>query len=286
MRPLFGPAGNSDSFFAQGGKGLPDVPGYITRMGLDVYEYQGGHGIRISEVSARAFGSAAKAAGIRLSVHAPYYISLASAQEEKRMNSVRYILESARAADFMGAERVVVHPGSCGKMPREEALALASDTLAHALAVLDAQGLSHIHICPETMGKLGQLGTLEEVLRLCSLDDRLIPCIDFGHINARTFGGLKTTADFADMLDRIGEILGAERLKTFHAHFSKIAYTKGGEKCHLTFEDTAYGPEFEPLAEAISQRRCAPVIICESAGTQAEDAQTMKRIYKTTAEGE
>ena len=131
------------------------------------------------------------------------------------------------------------------------------------------------------MGKVNQLGTLDEVLALCSVDERLIPCIDFGHLNARTFGGIATQQDYLDILDAIENKLGFDRLKVFHSHFSKIQYTlKGGEKLHLTFEDQEYGPEFEPLAELIAKKNLSPTFICESAGTQAEDAAEMKRMYE------
>ena len=73
-------------------------------------------------------------------------------------------------------------------------------------------------------------------------------------------------------------------MKQFHAHFSKIEYSDGGEVKHLTFGDTVYGPEFNMLGELIAERDCSPTIICESAGTQAEDSQTMKRIYRECLE--
>jgi deoxyribonuclease-4 len=129
------------------------------------------------------------------------------------------------------------------------------------------------------MGKINQLGTLEEVMSLCSIDERIIPCVDFGHLNARTFGGLKEAEDFARVLDTIHNSLGEERARHFHIHFSKIQYTEKGEVRHLTFEDDKYGPEFPPLALAIRKRGLEPVIVCESAGTQAEDAAEMKRMY-------
>jgi deoxyribonuclease-4 len=287
MNPLFGPAGNSDSFAAAGNKSIDDVPQYIVSMNLDAYEYQGGHGINISEEHARAFGKSASEAGIALSVHAPYYISMSSVEPDKRANSIEYILQSARAAKYMGARRVVVHSGSCAKITREQALELALDTFKKACAALDAEGLSDIHICPETMGKINQLGTVDEVMELCRLDERLIPCIDFGHINARTFGGLKTIADFEAIFETIENKLGQYRLTNFHSHFSKVEYTlKGGEKNHLTFEDRLFGPDFEPLAELVYKKGCSPIFICESAGTQAEDAKIMKNIYNKIAEGE
>ena len=236
MSARFGPAGNSESFRQMGYTSSQSVPEYIEKMGLDAYEYQCGHGVRISEKSANELGERAKEKNVILSLHAPYYISLSSVEEEKRQNSIRYILQSAKAARAMGANRIVVHSGSCGKISREEALSLAMDTLRQAIAELDAAGLSEVHICPETMGKVNQLGTLDEVLSLCSMDERLIPCIDFGHLNARTFGGLREFSDYEAIFDAIENRLGNDRMRHFHSHFSKIQYTdKGGEKAHLIF---------------------------------------------------
>ncbi|MEG2038190.1 MAG: TIM barrel protein [Oscillospiraceae bacterium] len=280
MSALFGPAGNSESFATMGYKKTEQIPEYITAMGLTAYEYQCGRGVRISTPSAEKLGQLAKEKKIALSVHAPYYISLSSVEEEKRIGSVGYILETARAAKDMGAPRIIVHTGSCGKMSREAALALAKDTMQKAYIAMDEQGYADIHICPETMGKVNQLGTLEEVVELCTIDERLIPCIDFGHLNARTFGGLKSYDDFKAIFDLIENKLGNERLKNFHSHFSKIEYTmNGGEKKHLTFEDSMYGPEFNYVAELTAKKGLSPIFICESAGTQAEDAKVMMEMY-------
>ena len=279
--PKFGPAGNSESFAALGYKNSLQVPEYIVKMGLDCYEYQCGRGVNIGEEKAKELGLKAKEVGISLSLHAPYYISMSSVEEEKRLNSINYILASAKAVNAMRGDRIVVHTGSCGKITREHALELALDTMKKALDALDNEGLSHIHICPETMGKVNQLGTLNEVLELCRLDERLIPCIDFGHLNARDLGVLKTTADFENIFTSIKNALGTDRLKCFHSHFSKIEYTTGGEKRHLTFEDTVFGPDFEPVMELTYKYGCDPTFICESAGTQAEDAKTMKDYYSS-----
>lgn len=277
--PKFGPAGNSESFSEMGYKNSLDVPEYIVKKGLDCYEYQCGRGVNIGEEKARALGKIAAEKGVSLSLHAPYYISMSSTEEEKRLNSINYILASARAVDFMGGNRIVVHTGSCGKIPREQALELAVDTMKKALSALDSEGLSHIHICPETMGKVNQLGTLNEVMELCKVDERLIPCIDFGHLNARDLGILKDISDFENIFTTIRDNLGSDRLKVFHSHFSKIEYTTGGEKRHLTFEDTVFGPDYRPIMELTLKYGCDPTFICESAGTQAEDAKTMKDYY-------
>lgn len=279
-RARFGPAGNSESFTGMGYKKNTQIPEYLEKMGLSAYEYQCGRGVKISDAAAQELGRLAAERDIQLSLHAPYYISMSSVEEEKRLNSVDYVMQSARAVNALGGERIVVHTGSCGKINREQALALALDTTKKCLAALDGEGLSHIRICPETMGKLNQLGTLEEVISLCRLDERMIPCIDFGHLNARTYGGLNTPQAFSAIFEQIENALGIERLRRFHSHFSKIEYTNpGGEKRHLTFADTLFGPDFEPLAELIVRKNCTPTIICESAGTQAEDAAAMKNMY-------
>ncbi len=274
----FGPGGNSASW---GKRKFPDdLPQYLAGFGLNGYEIECGRGVRISDATVQRLPELAEKNGICVTLHAPYFISLSSVEEEKRRNSVDYILQSARAARAVGARKIVVHSGSCSKMTRAEATYLASQTLKDAQKALDGEGLSEIIICPETMGKINQLGTLEEVLELCGVDERFLPTVDFGHLNARTLGGIKSRADYAAMLDKIEDRLGHERLSNMHVHFSKIEYTSGGEKKHLTFADTQYGPDFEPLLEEIAKRGLSPSIICESDGTQAEDAAVMKKYFE------
>lgn len=278
MAAIFGAAGNGDLFYAQGYKSSEDMPGWLVDFGLDAYEYQCGNGVRIKEPTANKIRDAAKGR-IEMSLHSPYYINLATPEEEKQINSIQYIVQSATAAKWLGAKRVVVHAGALGKLTREEALENAKITVKRAQAELDRLNLSDIHLCLETMGKINQLGTLAEIMELCRQDDRFLPTIDFGHLNARTLGGIKTIEDYAAILDTVEDRLGHDRLCVFHSHFSKIEYTKGGEKKHLTFEDTVFGPDFEPLAELIARRNLSPHIICESAGTQPEDALSMKKMY-------
>ena len=280
MRPKFGPAGNSDSFSEKGYTSTVFAPKYCSEFGLDAYEYQCGRGVRIKADTAENIRAEAEAYGITVSLHAPYFISLSSLDEEKRKGSARYFLESAQALKRLGGVRFVVHSGSCGKQSREQALALAKETLIYCINEMDAAGFTDVTVCPETMGKIGQLGSLDEVMELCSVDERIIPCIDFGHLNARTLGGIKGEDDYTFILDTLQNRLGYERASCFHSHFSKIQYTDGGEKRHLTFEDDIYGPDPAPLMKLIALRGWAPTFICESDGTQAEDAQKMKIMYE------
>lgn len=280
MSIRFGTAGTPDNFKSMGFKGTIDVPDYIEKIGLNAFEYQCGQGVRIGEDLAKKFGEKSIKKDISLSIHAPYFISLSSIDEEKRDKSIQYILQTAIAANNMGAKRIIVHSGSCSKISRDEALTLAKATLQRAYEALCEKSLAHITICPETMGKINQLGTLSEVLELCKVSESFIPCIDFGHLNARSCGQVNTKDAFSKILDDIENQLGIDRLKVFHSHFSKIMYTeKGGEVKHLTFDDEKYGPDFEPLIELIAKKNLEPTIICESSGTQGDDAKTMQDYY-------
>lgn len=278
-KALFGPAGNCEAFAAAGYKHTVQIFSWLQQQGLTAYEYQCGRGVRLSESTAATMRAEAEQCGISVSVHAPYFISLASAEEEKRDNSLKYILDSARAVSWLGGDRIVVHPGGLGGRSREEATALATETLLRAQAVLDAEGLSHVHICPEVMGKVNQLGTLEEVLTFCKAEERFLPCVDFGHLNSRTFGATNSYEAFKAVTDAIGNELGEQRRRNFHIHFSKIEYTGGGEKKHLTFEDALFGPDPAPLMELLAAEGLTPTVICESAGTQTMDALAMSRLY-------
>lgn len=279
-RIRFGTAGESDSFAARGYKTSLDIPAYIAEVGLDAFEYQCGRGVRLGLEKAAKMGQMARERDIWFSVHAPYYISMSSLEEEKRLNSIQYLLQSCAVCRALGGRRVIFHSGSCGKQSREAALEKALDTMRRAVAAVDEAGFGDMTLCPETMGKIGQLGTLDEVLALCAVDARITPCIDFGHLNARTLGGIRGKADYAAILDRMGEALGDERARRFHVHFSRIEYSAGGEKRHWTFAETQFGPEPQPLMELLAERGLAPVIICESAGTQAEDALAMQAMYR------
>lgn len=280
MSATFGPAGNAESFPY---KSSVDAPRWLGELGLDCYEYQCGKGVRVKEDTAVALGRQAQEHGIALSIHAPYFINLANPDPESQEKTIGYITSSCLVADQMGATRVVIHSGALMKRTREEAMNIALPFLKEIVAVCQDQGFGHITLCPETMGKINQLGDLDEVLRLCQVHESLIPCVDFGHLYARSLGKDEGAEAVERMLSRMESELGTDRASRFHSHFSHIEFTpNGGEKCHRTFDDDGgYGPAWEPLAQAVAERGWSPTFICESAGTQAEDALTMKRIYQS-----
>jgi len=284
MEIKFGPAGNSLSFTSAGFSSSEDAPAWLAGMGLNAYEYQCGRGVNIKEDKALRIGNAAKENGITMSIHSPYFINLSSGEEERVEKNINYIIQCCEVAKSMDAERIVVHLGGVSKMTREEAMANTKNTLKKALSAMDSRGFQDKRICVETMGKINVLGTLEETLEVCTIDERLIPCIDFGHLNARTHGGLREEEDFKAIFDAVENVLGRDRAASIHSHFSKIEYSAGGEVRHLTLDDKTFGPEFEYAAEIIAKRGYTPTIICESAGTQAEDAVKLFEIYKKAAE--
>lgn len=275
----FGPSGNSERFYALGLSHSEQSASYVKEMGLDCFEYSFGRGVRMTDEKALSIGGAFQNAGVEISVHAPYFINFANPDDEMAQKSYGYVLDSAKMVALMGGERIVFHPAAQGKVSRQEAVEKTSDRLKILRDYIYENNMQHLKFCPETMGKLAQIGTVEEIAQFCQIDPIFTPCIDFGHINAREQGSLNTVTDYKTRLEYLIDKLGYERMKHFHVHFSKIMYSVKGEIKHLTFEDETYGPNFEPLALAIKDLALEPYIISESAGTQDIDALSMKRIY-------
>ena len=276
-RALFGPAGSEENFTKQY-KSSVYMPEYLHGMGLDAFEYQCGRGVNISDESAAALGRAAKEFGITMSVHSPYYINLSSREDDRVRKNIGYVLQSCNAAVHMGAERIVVHCGGLSGRTRQEALDNTLLNLTDILREMDANGYSDMRLCIETMGKQSVMGDLDEIITICNHDERLIPCIDFGHLNARSIGGVSDETSFGGVIDKLVNGLGYERASRMHVHFSRIEYSAKGEVRHLTFDDERFGPD-PRLISIMYDKAMYPTVICESAGTQAQDALRLKQIY-------
>lgn len=280
IRPLFGPSGHSESYAAEGLTSTADMPRWISARGLDIFEYSFGRGVRVSTATAAAIGEKCDEYGVEMSVHAPYFINFASPEPEKAQNSVNYILSSLKVLKAFGGERCVFHAGAQGQDSREAAFARTKEMFARTLELIaEEPDYADLIVCPETMGKQAQIGTVEEVVELCRLGENVYPCVDFGHINALYGGSLKSARDFEDVVKKLLDGLGEKKTKNMQVHFSKIQYGAKGEIRHLTFADDVYGPEFEPFAEIIVKYGLTPHILSESAGTQAEDSAAMRDIW-------
>lgn len=275
----FGPAGNCKTFYDEGYKRTIEAPKWLKEKGLTAYEYSFGKGFTLPDDTAKLIGEEMKKENISISVHAPYYINFATPTDEMAEKSYNYVLESLRKLRILGGNRLVVHPASQGKMEREEAVELCKKRLRILKDKIIESGYGDMYICLETMGKSAQIGTYEEILDFCTIYDHYIPTFDFGHINALTQGSLKQYEDYQKIIDRSIEVIGRERTKMCHIHFSKIEYSSKGEVKHLTLEDDIYGPSFEPLAKLIKDYDLQPFIVCESKEYQGRDAIILKDIY-------
>ena len=280
---LFGPSGCGNEFYEQGHKSILEVPEWVKNYGLDAYEYSFGHGYNMSSELANKAGQLFKDHDIKLSLHAPFYINFANPDEVMYQKTQGYIYTGIKFLRAFGADRLIFHPASCGKLKREEALELTYKRFVETFNKMDEEGiLDGLLLCPETMGKTMQIGTYSEVVDLCKVNEHLVPTFDFGHINSLEQGSLKTKDDYKRILDYCIEKLGFDRTNNCHIHFSKIQYGAKGEIKHLNYDDIIYGPEFDPLAEVLVEYNLSPRVICESMDKMPHDALIMKKIYLKT----
>ncbi|MCS7107225.1 MAG: TIM barrel protein [Acidilobaceae archaeon] len=271
LRLRFGPAGVPLDY-----KGaIEGVPQYLRSIGLDAMEYEAVHGVKISEARARRLGEEAERNDVVMSLHAPYYINLASKERDVFERSIQRVVESLLAAEWMGAEAVVIHSGYYkGHASREDALKRVIDGYREALSRVDVR---RAKISPEIMGKASQVGTVEEAVEICRNVGRCKPCIDWAHLYARAEGKyVITQEDVIKVLEYLERELGREAVSPIHSHFSKIKYGRGGEREHLTLSQQG-GPEWAIVCKTYLELGYSAVTISESPILD-KDALVMKGI--------
>ncbi|MBQ8762104.1 MAG: TIM barrel protein [Clostridia bacterium] len=277
----FGPSGNSDKFFEDGNKETIQAFAWLDKMGLNAFEYSFTLGRYLRQDTAQKLGEEAKKYNIEISGHAPYFINFCNNTDISKENNAKFILNTLNSLKNMGGKRCIFHIGAQMKMAREDALNNLKTNFLEFLPTFYEQNYEGMYLMPETMGKYSQIGNVDEILEICSWDKSLIPCFDFGHINCIMQGALKTKDDYMAILEKGIQKIGLDKMNKCHIHFSKIKYGEKGEIAHLTFDDRDYGPDFEPMIDALCELKLNPVIICESKGTQAIDAKMMSDYYKT-----
>ncbi|RLF89111.1 endonuclease IV [Thermococci archaeon] len=245
----------------------------VREKGLSAMEVQFVRGVTVKrEEVGKEIYEKSKEERVRLSVHAPYYINLASDDEKVIEKSKERIKSSCLAAHWMGASPVVVHAGYYSKrLGKKGTYSLIRKSLSEVLEDLNSSGITDVKIGIETMGKQKSFGTLDEVISLSSELEGVVPVIDFAHIHSRTNGGIRSREDYSSILDKLEEVL--EEGVAGHIHFTCVEYSKGNERRHLTLE--AKEPDFSPLAEELSSRDGDFVLISESPILE-EDALKMK----------
>jgi deoxyribonuclease IV len=270
---LFGTAGVPDSTPQTSSLAAVD---HIHKLGLDALEVEFVRGVKIGPDSARDLRAKAEALGIALSVHAPYYINLNSAEPGKRLQSQDHLLRSARMAREMGARSAVFHAGYYHASTPDETYEAIKKELAQVLSMLKSER-NPVRLRIETMGKSSQFGSLDEVLTLCQELDGLAPCLDFSHLFARDNGKANSYLDFHRVLSKVEKRLGREALKDVHIHISGIEYNQKGEIRHLNLSETGY--RYDEWIEAVRDLRLEGMVICESPARE-DDARMLKGLYR------
>jgi deoxyribonuclease-4 len=281
--PRFGPAG-VPPFFRTLGAEVADVPLLLHEEGLDAFEYQAvrwGPKPQMKQESAEQLGIEAKKNDVLLSLHGSYFVNLAGSKEVVEA-SKRRLVACATAARWMGANVVVFHLGYYGAGGRARAFRDCAEALKDVVATMTQLGIRDTKLGPETMGKPVQVGSLDEILTLCETVERIQLVIDWGHLHARSGGRLSSVEDFRAVVEEAEKRLGTEAVRDMHCHFSKIEFTKHGERRHHILDEKRFGPEFEPFATVISDFKLCPVVICETPLLDV-DAVKMRDEYNSMA---
>jgi deoxyribonuclease-4 len=284
QRARFGPAGVPPVFRLMQIT-IADVPRLLQEEGLDAFEYeavQWGRKPQVRQEEAEKLGVEAKQRDVWLSLHGSYFLNFSGLKTIVE-DSKQRLIACATAAEWMGAHTVVFHPGVYGKRPPEFALKMCSDALRDVVQTIRDLGITNVKLGPETMGKMYQLGSLDEVLSLCETVDQTQLVIDWSHLHARGLGRFRTVDDYRRIVEQIEKRLGTEALRSLHCHFSKIEYSDKGERRHHTLEEPRYGPDFRLLAKIIVEFKMNPILISESP-VQDLDAIKMRDILREEME--
>jgi len=246
----------------------------IKALGLDCLEIEFVKGVRMGFDTARKVREKAAALGVRLSVHAPYFINLNSEDPGKRLSSQERLLNTARVGAACGAASVVFHAAFYGKDPAEKTYATVKKELGTIQSIVRTERLG-ITLRVETMGKRSQFGSLDEVLTLCREVDGLQPCLDFSHLYARE-GKVNSYTDFHRVLSKVARKLGPRALRDAHIHIAGIHYGDKGEIKHLNLEDADF--RYDEWLQALRDLAVEGLVICESPNLE-EDALMLKKLY-------
>ena len=254
-----------------GAKGYEAGFKILDDMGLDGLELEFVRGVRISDKSREAVGSANKV----ITAHAPFYVNLNAREEDKVEASIQRIIETAETCYSLGGFSITFHAGFYLGMDKETVYQQIKKGIEIITAELKKVN-NNIWIRPETTGKATQWGDLEEIVRLSKEFETVLPCVDFSHLHARYNGISNTYDEFAKIFETIGNELGQAALDNFHAHIAGIEYGEKGEKKHLNLEESDMN--YKDLLKAFKDFGVKGAIVCESPNIE-DDAKLMKDYY-------
>ena len=254
----YGPAG----YPAEAKGKLDQIFSILTESGVNALEYAAVHGLRTKKDKAAMIGELATRHDISMSLHAAYYISLASQSMDTRERSKERLIKALRFAPLMAVKRIVFHPGTRGGLPEEEAHVIIREALIEVWNSAGAESGGAL-LAPEIAGKIGAYGSEEEILRLCQELDFCIPTLDWAHLYARNQGRFDNRDSYLKILDRFERELGERFVDNMHFHVSGITYTERGENSHRPLGED-WGPDVLPLVEIVQEVGYRPTFISES----------------------
>ncbi|MEM1509024.1 MAG: TIM barrel protein [Thermofilaceae archaeon] len=268
----FGPAGIPLRVKARSTKqGIIEVK----TLGLNAMEIEFVRRISLDIESAGEIKEIARKLDVILTVHAPYYVNLASPDSSKAEASAHRVYESAAVGYAAGAWSVCFHAAYYMGRHSEVVYSVVKETLKSVVKKLQDESIE-IWLRPETTGGLSEFGTLPELLRLSSEIEMVLPVIDFAHIHAREVGSLRSYEDFSHILSEVERVLGKYALSNMHIHVSGIEYGEKGEIKHLNLNESDF--KYRELIRALKDYQVKGVLICESPNLE-EDALLLKQIY-------
>jgi deoxyribonuclease-4 len=247
----------------------------IKELRLGCMEVEFVRGVKMGKKTALSVKEVAGNLGIALSVHAPYYINLNSQDREKLEASVGRIKISAEIGAIFKAKSVVFHPAFYMKSSKTAVYNRVKSALQRILEELGDKGLNTV-LRPETTGKRTQFGSLDEILKLSSELEKVLPCVDFSHLHARTSLN-NTKEEFNAVLSKIEATLGRAGLNNMHIHISGIEYTRKGEKNHLNLSESDLN--YLELLRVWKDFNINGLVICESPNLEG-DALLLKKSYE------
>jgi deoxyribonuclease-4 len=260
-----------------GPSGLPDsasfeeAAAWLSGRGYRAVEIGFAGGFWLDYESAPVLGEAMRAADIALSVHAPLAAFMGHVAREKKFKMALGMLDhTAGLAKAAGAAVIVFHPGFLLGRERERAIADVVDQLGDMRERLEAKDRL-VPFGVEVMGRVRELGTLDDVLAIASQVDFVRPVLDFAHMHATSDGAYTDVDAFASALEATDEVL--EPGAPFHIHFSDIAYANRNETKHLPYGEGTL--RAEPLRDALERFERPATVISESpddASTQTIEA--------------
>jgi deoxyribonuclease-4 len=247
----------------------------IKALGLDCLEIEFVKGVKMGMDTAAKVREKATALGVRLSVHAPYFINLNSEDPGKRLQSQERLLKTARVGAACGASSVVFHAAFYGQDPAEKTYEAVKKELAAVQSIVRTERLGII-LRIETMGKRSQFGSLDEVLGLCRDVDGLQPCLDFSHLYARE-GKVNSYTEFHRVLSKVARKLGPRSLRNIHIHIAGIHFGDRGEIKHLNLDEADF--RYDEWLQALRDLGVEGMVICESPNLEG-DAVMLKKLYQ------